>query len=141
MNGSPVPGPVRDRSARAGRMEILISNVLRLGVATSLGLIVAGLVLSFAHHPEYRTSPPALGRLTQPGSAFAHNREAIVRGLLAARGEAVTAVGLLLLIATPVLRVAVSVLVFALGGDRTYTVITAIVLGLLLVAFALGAAG
>jgi uncharacterized membrane protein len=40
--------------------------------------------------------------------------------------------GLLLLIATPVARVAFSVLAFALQRDRTYIFVTLIVLGMLI---------
>jgi len=52
----------------------------------------------------------------------------------------VVALGLLLLIATPVLRVAVSIVAFVQQGDRLFTLITAVVLGILLLSFALGAA-
>jgi uncharacterized membrane protein len=41
-------------------------------------------------------------------------------------------VGLLLLVATPVARVIFSAIAFALEGDRTYVVITLVVLALLL---------
>jgi uncharacterized membrane protein len=46
--------------------------------------------------------------------------------------EAVIQLGLLLLIATPIARVALSLLAFVKQHDRTYIVVTAIVLGLLL---------
>ena len=49
--------------------------------------------------------------------------------------------GLLLLIATPVARVAFSIVAFALEGDRLYVAITAVVLALLVLSFAVGAAG
>jgi uncharacterized membrane protein len=49
--------------------------------------------------------------------------------------------GLLLLIATPVLRVAVSVLAFVYQRDRTFVIITSVVLTLLLASFVLGKAG
>ena len=48
------------------------------------------------------------------------------------------ALGLLLLIATPILRVAVSLLGFALQRDRAYTMISAVVLLVLLISFLLG---
>jgi uncharacterized membrane protein len=46
--------------------------------------------------------------------------------------------GLLLLVATPVARVAFSILAFALQRDRTYVIITLIVLGVLLYSLAGG---
>ena len=48
--------------------------------------------------------------------------------------------GLLLLIATPVVRVAVSILGFVYERDWRYILITSIVLGLLILSFALGRA-
>ena len=50
-------------------------------------------------------------------------------------------VGLLVLIATPVLRVAVSILAFWQEGDRKFVLITSVVLALLLASFLLGKVG
>ena len=50
------------------------------------------------------------------------------------------AAGLLLLIATPVARVAFTLVAFILQRDRTYIAITALVLALLLYALVLGRA-
>ena len=47
-------------------------------------------------------------------------------------------VGVLLLVATPVLRVTVSVVGFALERDRRFVIITALVLAVLLGSFAIG---
>lgn len=53
-------------------------------------------------------------------------------GLLTLQPQAVVTFGLLLLIATPVIRVAASVVMFALEHDHAYVVITGIVLAILL---------
>jgi uncharacterized membrane protein len=53
-------------------------------------------------------------------------------------GPALVMLGLLLLILTPVMRVAVSVVSFALDRDRRYVLITLTVLGVLIGSFALG---
>ena len=59
-----------------------------------------------------------------------------VRGVLASalalRPAGVIQLGLLLLIATPILRVALSLVAFALQRDRLYVAITLVVLSLLL---------
>jgi uncharacterized membrane protein len=55
--------------------------------------------------------------------------------------QAVITLGLLLLIATPVLRVAVSVVAFALEHDRRYVIITLIVMTILIISFTLGRGG
>jgi len=123
---------------RVGRVELFISGLLRTGVASSLALIIVGTVISFVHHPTYLHSAAELQRLANPGAAFPHTLREIGEGLLAWRGQAIVATGLMLLIATPILRVAVSVFVFLYQRDRIFVAITAIVLTLLLLSFALG---
>jgi uncharacterized membrane protein len=122
------------------QVEILISTLLRVGVLTSLTVVVAGTVLSFWHHPDYRSSRDELARLTRPGAAFPRTATSVLAELKQFRGRAVVVLGLLLLVATPVMRVAVSVFAFIYERDRTFVIITATVLALLLLSFALGKA-
>lgn len=56
-------------------------------------------------------------------------------------GLALTALGLVCLLATPVVGVALAIAAFWRHGDREYTVIAAAILTMLLVSFALAAAG
>ncbi|MBV9155052.1 MAG: DUF1634 domain-containing protein, partial [Acidobacteriaceae bacterium] len=63
----------------------------------------------------------------------------IIKGAFAVRARSIIQLGILLLIATPIARVAFSLVGFALGRDRTYVVITAIVLTVLLVSLITGA--
>jgi uncharacterized membrane protein len=121
-------------------MEILISNLLRAGVVSSLSIVVVGMVLTFFHHPDYVRSTQALERLTEPGAAFPNTVPQVIEGVLDGRGQAVIVVGLLLLVATPVLRVALSLIVFLHQRDRIYVAITSLVLVLLLLSFYLGQA-
>jgi uncharacterized membrane protein len=124
----------------ARRVELVISMLLRIGVATSLTVIVAGTILSFVHHPEYVSAPEALAHLTQPGAAFPHTLSQVLDSLRAQRGQAVVVIGVLLLVATPVLRVAASIVGFVYQRDRAYVAITSVVLALLLLSFWLGRA-
>jgi uncharacterized membrane protein len=126
---------------RVRRVELLISYLLRIGVVSSLTIVVAGLLLSFLHHTSYVSSPEDLRHLTQPGAAFPHTLADVITGLRDFRGQAVVMVGLLLLIATPILRVAVSVFVFVHQRDWAFVAITLVVLALLLTSFVLGKAG
>jgi uncharacterized membrane protein len=128
-----------DAEERVRRVEILISNLLRAGVLGSLALVVAGTVLTFVHHPEYFGSPADLSRLVQPGAAFPHTLADVIEGIRLLRGQAVVMAGLLLLIITPVVRVAVSIFAFIYQRDRVFTFITAVVLSLLLLSFFMGA--
>jgi uncharacterized membrane protein len=129
---------IAPRPAVMKRVELLISRLLLGGVVISMATVLVGLLLMFLHHPDYLQSAADLHRLTAPGAAFPNTLGDVARGLLAGRGQAVVVLGLLLLIATPILRVAVSMVGFACQRDRTYTVICAVVLVVLLISFLLG---
>lgn len=122
------------------RAELLLSNVLRGGVLTSLGVILVGTLVTFIRHPDYVSSPQELARLTQGGAAFPHTIRDLVAALAELRGQAIVVLGLLVLIATPVARVAVSILLFLEEHDRVYVAITAAVLLLLILSFVVGSA-
>lgn len=124
--------------ARVRRVELTISNLLRGGVLVSLGLIVLGTIVTFAQHPRYLSAKDQLQRLITPGATFPHSFGDLGVELRLLRGEAIVTLGLLVLIATPVVRVAVSIFAFVYQGDRVYTLITAAVLGLLLLSLVLG---
>ena len=62
----------------------------------------------------------------------------IIRGSATFHDRNIIQLGLLLLIATPIARVAFSAVAFALERDRLYVVITLIVLGVLLFSLAGG---
>jgi uncharacterized membrane protein len=126
---------------RVRRVEIVISVLLRIGVVASLAVVVVGTGLTFWRHPSYVSSHAPLHGLTTGSARFPHTPTAVIRGLRAGDGPAVVMTGLLLLIATPVMRVAVSIFAFVYQRDRTFVIITSVVLTLLLVSFALGRAG
>jgi uncharacterized membrane protein len=67
-----------------------------------------------------------------------HTVAAVVRGVGHGNGPALVMLGLLLLIATPVLRVMVSVISFAVERDRRFVLITLTVLIVLIGSFAVG---
>jgi len=124
--------------AKVRRTELVISQTLRLGVALSLAIIALGLCLTFVRHPDYAFSHRALPRLTSIGATFPHTLSGLAFGLKTLRGQSVVVLGLLLLIATPVMRVAVSIVAFAQQRDRIFVAITSTVLALLLFSFYLG---
>jgi len=136
-----VPAPA-DQDEKVRKVELAISSLLRIGVLSSLLIVLAGTVVTFVHHPRYLSNRHDLGTLTKPGTAqFPHTIGDLVRGLGHGQGRAIVMAGLLLLIATPVMRVAFSVLAFVYQRDRVFVVITTIVLTLLLVSFFLGRGG
>jgi uncharacterized membrane protein len=60
---------------------------------------------------------------------------------VALRPDAIVQLGLVLLIATPVARVAMSLVAFILQRDRVYVVVTALVLALLIFSLSGGIGG
>jgi uncharacterized membrane protein YfcA/uncharacterized membrane protein len=102
--------------------EVLISSVLRGGVLLSAAVILVGVVLYYLH-PQ----PAATHTLTYPDRLGE-----VIPGVVSGSAEAIITLGLLILLATPVLRVAVSIGAFALEHDRLYVGITTLVLALLL---------
>ena len=122
-------------------VDTAISNLLRGGVLLSISVILIGLTLSFLHHPQYVSSKADLAHLTDAGTVYPHTLGDVYTRVRNARGQAIVMLGLLLLITTPVARVGFSIVAFAIERDRLYVVITAVVLTLLLVSFAIGAAG
>ncbi|WP_233261669.1 DUF1634 domain-containing protein [Vitiosangium sp. GDMCC 1.1324] len=134
---TPSPRAVPDALAREDGPELLISNVLRLGVTLCLALVTVGIALTFLHHPDYFFSGQALQGLTAPDHG-PHVLSDVFGGAVDARGQAFVMVGLLVLMATPVLRVALSLLVFGRQRDLTFVTVTFVVLSLLLVSFVWG---
>jgi uncharacterized membrane protein len=135
----PSPSPRQQQDEKVRRIEWAISTLLRAGVVTSVVIILAGMGMTFAHHPEYRSSRPALARLTRPGATeFPTSPREVMRGLAEFQGRAVVVLGVLLLIATPILRVAASAVAFAYERDWPFATITLVVLALLTVSFVLG---
>jgi uncharacterized membrane protein len=133
-----VPREDSRQGLRVRQAELIISGVLRAGVLTSLVTIVAGTLLTFFHHPDYLSSPAELERLSRPGAAVPQTLHQVVTGIAALHGRSIVGGGLLLLIATPVMRVAVSILAFVAQRDWIYVLITSAVLLLILLSFAIG---
>ncbi|HVX85963.1 MAG TPA: DUF1634 domain-containing protein [Phycisphaerae bacterium] len=132
---------MEEKDKTVHQVELVISVLLRVGVVVSLLVVVAGTVLSFVHHPGYLSNGKDLGALTKPGAAAPHSIAEVASGVRQWRGQDVVVAGLLLLIATPVMRVAVSIVAFLVEKDKLFALITAGVLALLLLSFFLGKAG
>lgn len=127
-------------------MEDVIGWILRLGVIVSALLVVAGVVLLFITRSSgYPGSLSDLPTLVQYGSQrtslFPTTPGDVFAGVAQFKPYALIALGLLVLIATPVLRVAASIVIFLLERDYAYVWITLFVLVVLLVSFLLGKAG
>lgn len=110
------------------RIDDIIGGILRGGVLLSALVVLFGGILYLARHgfemPAYhvfRGEPSDLCSVL-----------GILRDTMASRSRGIIQSGLLLLIATPVVRVAFTILAFALQRDRTYVFVTLIVFSVLL---------
>ncbi len=123
-----------DLEASDSVMTRAISLLLIVGVVTSAVVIAIGLLLVIlTGQTGYHTAVSLDLVLAREGSvAFPTTIGGVIQGAIQLRPFAVIELGVLLLIATPVFRVAASVLLFFLEQDYLYTVITLAVLGLLL---------
>lgn len=113
-------------------MSNIIGWLLQGGVMLSSAVIILGLIL-------LAFTPQAFSQASV--ETFPHTPGMLWTGLQNWQAEAVITLGLLLLIATPVLRVAVSVVAFGLEHDWRYVVITLIVLAILIISFTIGHGG
>jgi uncharacterized membrane protein len=126
-NGSLI-GPQRDYE-----MDRIISYVLRGGVLLSAGLLILGAIL-------YTISALRSGSPAFP-STYPHSLSDVFRGLVRGDPLAILALGLIVLLLTPVARVLISIFAFARERDWLYVGITTLVLLILLVSFLLGRGG
>src|SRR5438105_8671508 len=98
------------------RIEQLLGNLLRTGVLTSAAVVLLGGVLYLVRHG----AEPADHRVFHGEPADLRSPAGIVLDALSFRSRGIIQLGVLLLIATPVLRVVFSVVGFALERDTTY---------------------
>lgn len=108
------------------RFRTVVSAVLIVGVAVSALLISAGFIAALA----VGWQGSLLG--AAPASAVTTDFSNLPSRLVSIEPAAIVQLGLLTLLATPVARVAASVVGFALERDRLYTAITLAVLLILL---------
>jgi uncharacterized membrane protein len=113
------------------RIENILGNLLRAGVLLSALVVLIGGVIYLLRHGH----SPVDFRVFRGEPADLRDVRGIIRDTLALRGRGIIQLGLLLLIATPVARVAFSIFGFAKEHDRMYVVFTVIVFSILLYNF------
>jgi uncharacterized membrane protein len=114
------------------QVEAILGNVLRTGVVVAAAVVIIGAVVYLCHHgtalPDYKRFK---GEPTDLRSVVG-----IIKDVLAFSGRGIIQLGLLLLIATPVMRVLLSLIAFIRQRDRTYVALTLAVLIILLYSIA-----
>jgi uncharacterized membrane protein len=121
-------------------MELLIGKLLRYGVTLACGItLFGGVIYLYQHHgasiSHYKPVPDGL---PFPGTDYLRELATIVPRMFAFDGAAIIQFGVCVLIATPILRVAFSIIGFLIEKDYLYVVITAIVLCIILANMLLG---
>ncbi len=114
------------RTMTPERFRILVSGILIVGVTLSAALMVLGFAGSLLVGWEGSLNGGAAG-----ASGLA-DFSAMGDSLAALRPVGIAQLGLVALIATPVLRVTASSIAFAMEGDRLYALLTLAVLAILL---------
>ena len=110
------------------RIEVIIGNLLRGGVVLAAVVVLAGAAIYLLRHG----TQPAEFHTFRGEAAALRTLPAVLKGTAQLHGKSVIQLGLLLLIATPIARVAFSVIGFANERDYLYVLMTAIVLAVLL---------
>jgi uncharacterized membrane protein len=106
------------------RMELVVSRVLRTGVYTSSVVVAIGGIAYLFRHAQ---DPAAYGVFHAQATANL-SLDGIISAFRLRPSRSTIELGVILLVLTPVARVAVSLLSFAKARDRAYTIISAIVL-------------
>jgi uncharacterized membrane protein len=130
-----LPGSAgHDRPAEHGRIgdkqvQAAIGHLLRVGVLIAAAVVFVGAVgyvattgLEKSHFGSFAGAPKGLNSVV-----------GVLHGALHLQSQAVMQLGLVLLILTPVARVVLSAVSFALERDWLYVVITLVVLTLLMI--------
>lgn len=121
-------------------MELFLGKFLRFGVTLSCAVTLLGGLLYIYQKkgvlPDYR---PIADDLPFPGvKEELRSISSIWQGILEFDGASIIQLGVIILIATPVLRVAISAIGFLIEKDYMYVVITLIVLAIILANMLLG---
>jgi len=141
MMADPASSPAVALS-RHSPINDLISIILRTGVYLASAVLLVGLAVFFVKGPADTGLLRSVMRDSQVLPHVPDTLGAVARGVAILDPAALMQLGVLVLVATPVVRVAASIFIFLFETDWLYAVLTCIVLALLLFSiFFLGALG
>lgn len=122
---TPLAAPQEDRRAKEQRdLNEIVHGVLIIGLLISTALMLVGVALALIYGRDLPTAVPDIGE--------------VIRRVIALRPSGFLALGLLALIATPIVRVVGSIGAFLYERDWRYAAITCLVLAVLMVSLLLG---
>ncbi|MGA9505834.1 MAG: DUF1634 domain-containing protein [Terriglobales bacterium] len=122
------PARSQPRSWDDQRIEVILGDLLRSGVMLSAAIVLWGACIYLSRHAH----EPADYRIFRGEPSDFRTIPGVIQSVINGRGRGWIQLGLLLLIATPIARVAFSIVGFALERDRMYVTFTLIVLAILL---------
>ena len=112
-------------------IETILGNLLRIGVIIAGSVVIIGAVLFLVRHG---LEIPSYHIFKSDSFNFSDFRD-LFKGIITFRSVSIMELGILLLIATPILRVLFSVFAFAYEKDYMYVVFTVIVFIILIFSF------
>ena len=118
-------------------MQAVLGWVLRIGVFVSMIVVFIGGVIYIYRHGHSIADYHDFKGVPQ----FVHTIPGIIHGIATLRGRAIIQAGIMLLIATPVIRIIFSAFGFILERDWLYLSITLIVLAIIIAGIFTGSAG
>lgn len=113
------------------KMEIAISRMLRAGVSAAAFVVLVGWILYLWQTHGVESDYLHFHGIPSPADRFTP----VFEGVRHLNSRSIIRLGILLLIATPIMRVAFCVYSFATQKDKVYVVVSCIVLTVLLYSF------
>ncbi len=114
-------------------MSVILGNALKIGVILSAVVIAVGATLFLLHYSNMDAETfLAYNSHKIPHGNFNTSLSNIAAGLFTLNAFSIIELGLLILLATPVVRVFLSILLFYFEGDIKYVYITMVVFIILL---------
>jgi uncharacterized membrane protein len=110
------------------KVEIIVGRLLQAGVLLAAAIVLFGGVLYLREAAGQMTHYHTFRGVAEPLKSIG----GVVKGAIALDAQSVIQLGLLVLIATPIARVAFSIVAFALERDWLYVGLTFVVFGVLM---------
>lgn len=126
ISGGTPPSASSGHSALDEKIELLLGRLLRIGVFLSALMTISGAAILLSHNGNR----PGRQLIAASGE---FSRAALFHGIAHGNGDAIIMLGLMILFATPLLRVAGMVVAFLWERDWLYTAISSAVLAILIV--------
>jgi len=118
-------------------MQSLLGQVLRAGTVISISVVFIGGIIFLVRHGSSIANYKVFNGIPD----FVQNPAGIMKGIFNLKGQAIIQFGIVLLIATPVVRVIFSAVGFVLEKDYMYVAISLLVLSIIFFSMMSGRAG